>query len=219
MTARGLHENPLTFQITHKLWLMTNHAPKLDHMDEATKGRLHLIPFDMKWNRPVDVKPDPTFPDAQKDLMDVLAGEREGILLWLIAGAVEYCKTGLAPPPEVVALTRNYLDSQDMLKSWLREYETCQPADGMVAAELFGQYRTFCLGEGEVPTIAGPAQLGKKLKALNYVSQRCRDGVSYGLRKRGEKEATPTGAARKMLAQLGEDDQPESDPADKCVTV
>ena len=37
---------------SNPLNLMTNHNPKLDHMDDAIKGRLHKIPFDMQWNRP-----------------------------------------------------------------------------------------------------------------------------------------------------------------------
>jgi putative DNA primase/helicase len=106
MTARSLHENPVTFEMTHKLWLMTNHTPQIDHIDSATKGRLNMIPFRMKWNRPGETRPDPKLENADKNLMDTLKLEYEGILLWLIHGAIFYNKEGLNPPIEVTAYTR-----------------------------------------------------------------------------------------------------------------
>lgn len=218
ITARGLHENPFTFKITHKLWLMTNPIPQLDHMDEATKGRLHLIPFDMKWNRPGEVKPDPTLPDAQKDLMEVLMQETEGILLWLVTGAADYCKTRLTPPHEVVAFTQNYLESQDILKRWLEEYEPCAPRDGWTVSELMEEYKSFCVDECESQQISNAAQLGRKLKALGHNSLKCRDGKKYGLRKRQE-DGTQIEASREEVEKLVADHVAKWGGSEQCVTV
>jgi putative DNA primase/helicase len=145
MTARALHENPITFEITHKLWLMTNHTPRVDHMDDATKGRLHVIPFDMKWNRPGEVNPNPSLPNADKNLIDTLKSEYPGILNWLIQGAFKYHAEGLSPPDEVVAFTRSYIESQDLLERWLREECTrCDADSGMLSADLLRFYEAFC---------------------------------------------------------------------------
>jgi putative DNA primase/helicase len=182
ITARGLHQSPITFPITHKLILMTNNPPPVDHMDAAMQGRINMIPFDMRWNRPGEIDPDPNLPDAQKDLMEVLDAELEGILLWLVQGAVAYFAEGLQAPAEVRSSTRSYLESQDSLKQWLGSYEKCVPAKGQLAAVLHMSYHSFCREEDMQMKVNSPAGLGKKLKALGYQNKKGRDGMRYGLR-------------------------------------
>lgn len=182
MTARSLHENPVTFEMTHKLWLMTNHTPQIDHIDSATKGRLNMIPFRMKWNRPGETRPDPTLENADKDLMDKLKQEYEGILLWLIQGAVCYHKEGLAPPSEVTAFTQDYIQSQDSFTRWLDGCETCSIEDGFTAGDLFIHYGSFCRREEERRQIDTSSMLGKRLRELGYKNDKTRDGSRYNLR-------------------------------------
>lgn len=200
MTARALHENPMTFEITHKLWLMTNHSPRVDHMDEATKGRLHLIPFDMKWNRPGETRPDPTLPNADKHLMDTLAAEKAGILLWLVAGAVKYHMNGLMPPNEVVAFTTSYIESQDTLARWLNEEcEVCPIDQGLLSKELLLYYSDFCAQEDETLQIDKPNNLSRKLKALGYASKKTKNGVQFGLKTKSAQEPVQ---ARQVLEAI-----------------
>ena len=182
ITARGLHQSPVTFPITHKLILMTNTPPPVDHMDAAMQGRINMIPFDMRWNRPGEVNPDPNLPNAQKDLMAVLDDEMEGILLWLVQGAVAYCAEGLQPPAEVTLTTRGYLDSQDSIKQWLACYEKCTPTEGELAGNLFRKYEAFCRDDDLQVNITSPAGLGRKLKSLGYQNKKGREGMRYGLR-------------------------------------
>jgi putative DNA primase/helicase len=182
LTARGLHENPITFRISHKLWLMTNHIPRLDHMDDAIRARLHLIPFDMKWNRPGETNPDPTLPDADKGLMDTFKLEQEGILLWLIQGAVKYHAEGLMPPKEVVAFTQSYIASQDLLSRFLSECDPCPVEEGATAGILYARYEEYCRYEGERPQLGSTGSMGRRLKALGHIGKKYRDGVHYALR-------------------------------------
>lgn len=154
MTARFLRENTFRFEITHKLWLMTNHRPALDHMDDAMRGRLHLIPFDMKWNRPGHPERDPNLPDGDKDLPAKLKAEAEGILAWLVAGAVRYVNDGLEPPAEVVNMTRDFFKEQDCFARWLARYESCDKGQGVGAQALYGQFTSWRKEEGES---GGPA--------------------------------------------------------------
>lgn len=183
MTARGLHESPMTFEITHKLWLMTNHTPRLDHMDEATKGRLHMIPFDMKWNRPGETRPDPNLPNADKNLTDTLKREYEGILFWLVQGAVRYRYEGLVPPNEVVAFTQGYIESQDLLARWIKDCCMDCPLDqGMASQTLLTSYRKYCWQEDESPQIDSASGLSKKLTALGYASKRTNLGKQFALK-------------------------------------
>jgi putative DNA primase/helicase len=219
ITARGLHESPATFAITHKLLLMTNSEPSVDHMDDATRGRLHMIPFDMQWNRPSTTNPDPNLPDAQKDLMDVLAKEHEGILLWLVQGAVAYAGEGLPPPNEVVARTQSYLDSQDTFKQWIAGYETCAPNDGDTAGSLYDQYCQLCRAEALPREIASAAALGKRLKASGYENLKARDGMKYGLRKKNLVDDPPAADLKVFLASWDADMTSGDGAPGQCVTV
>ena len=219
ITARGLHESPMTFEITHKLLLMTNPEPSVDHMDDATRGRLHMIPFDMKWNRPGTTNPDPNLPDAQKDLMEVLRKEQEGILLWLVQGAAAYMQDGLAPPNEVVARTQIYLDSQDSFKQWAECYEKCAPCDGATAGTLYDQYSQLCREEALPVQIASAASLGKKMKASGYENLKARDGMKYGLRKKKLVDDSPAPDMKAILAAWDDDKASGGGAAGQCVTV
>lgn len=183
LTARGLHESPFTFDVTHKLFLLTNHQPHLDHMDDATRGRLHLVPFDRRWNRPGLPSRDPSLPDGDKTLMDKLLTEAEGILAWLVRGAVAYAQDGLEPPAEVIAKTLDYFEQQDALGLWMTTMERCPAKDGTGASVLFGWFTSWCTDEG----LAGaqPSTVlafGKALQGLGIDRARPSTGTVWGLR-------------------------------------
>jgi putative DNA primase/helicase len=196
MTARALHENPITFPITHKLWLMTNKTPYLDHLDDAIKGRLHLIPFDMKWNRPGAVNLNPSIPNADKGLMAKLKQEHMGILTWLVRGAVQYHIDGLIPPKEVEAFTRSFMASQDLFQLWFDdELERCPLSVGSLAGSLYDSYEAFCEEEDEPPSILSKAALGKRLTAMGIESKKTNLGKQYSLRVRSKTEEVPPEAS------------------------
>jgi len=182
LTARGLYERPITFDITHKLVLLTNHPPRVDHMDDAIKGRVQVIPFDMRWNRPSTTEYDTTLPDADKDLFAKLKADSEGVLLYLIQGAVLYFQEGLTPPSEVKSFTQNYIASQDTVRRWVTECETCPAEEGFTAKQLLESYREYCAGEGEVAQVDTAEALGRRLVQLGHKSRRTRAGSQYGLK-------------------------------------
>jgi putative DNA primase/helicase len=185
LTARGLHEMPVTFLMTHKLILMTNHQPGLSQMDPAIRGRLFVVPFDMRWNRPGETNPDPILPDADPKLMEQLWQEREGILRWLVEGAAKYHAHGLSVCPEVAAFTRDYVDSQDVLNRWIGSLERCSPAEGMLASELVSDYQSYCRAEDEAYEHMTSADMGRKLKRCGFESKKTALGRRYGLRRGG----------------------------------
>ena len=188
ITARGLHEQAHTFKPSHKIWLMTNHKPSLDHLDEAVRGRLHIIPFDMRWNRPGHPDPDPRLPHGDKSLTEALKAEVEGILTWLVAGAVKYCHEGLEPSEEVVSMTRTYFSDQDALGQWLDGCERCDVADGETASVLFHNFESWCSGEGQSPGSASSKKtFGQLLVKRGVEKRRTSNGSRYSLRLAGER--------------------------------
>ncbi len=176
LKARFMRENFFDFRATHKLWLYSNHRPAVRGTDEGIWRRMRLIPF-------VE-----TIGDAEKDraLPVKLAGELEGILAWLVAGAVRWFKAGLQPPPEVADATRQYRAEQDTIGMFLAECTTDDEVS-TYAAELYGAYVTWCEQAGERPL--SQKRLGTTLADRAYISEKC----TYSNRKkwRGLKLISP----------------------------
>lgn len=181
MNARLMRENSFRFAISHKLVLMTNHRPTLDHMDEAIRGRLHMIPFDRVWNRPGHPDRDPSLPDGDKGLMDTLRAEAEGVLAWLVEGAALYVRDGLEPPAEVTKATRDYFATEDDFGQWLESMERCEPKAGLRASELFGNYTAHCISNARRPSIATQTAFSLELKKRGTESKVQTNGTFYGL--------------------------------------
>jgi P4 family phage/plasmid primase-like protien len=111
ITARFMRQDFFTFTPQFKLLIAGNHKPTLRNVDEAIRGRLHLIPFTV------------TIPPERRDpsLPDKLKAEWPGILLWAIEGCLLYQQIGLAPPAAVVNATAEYFEAQDDFAQWLDE--------------------------------------------------------------------------------------------------
>ncbi len=184
LVARGVYEKSFRFEISHKLWLMTNCKPGLDHLDDALRGRLHLIPFDRAWNRPGHTERDKSLPDGDKDLPRTLNEEAPGILTWLIDGAVKYLREGLEPPAEVLGETQSYFATEDPVNQWLEGYDRCDPKHGgSLASELFRQFENWKLHNQFMQ--GGPRNanaFGRVLENRYQVRKgRTTPGVAYGL--------------------------------------
>lgn len=117
--ARRLRENMIAFQPTHKLFLDCNHRPVITDPNDAIWNRVKCIPFNVQ------------IPEAEidKDLPAKLRTELQGILRWIVEGAVLYHREGLGDPPEVAAATEQYRQNSDRLKEFLED--RCIIAPGM----------------------------------------------------------------------------------------
>lgn len=124
-----------------KLWLLANLKPPVDHMEQAVVGRLVMMPFDRQWNRPGTVDHNPELPDADKHLESTLLDMAEGVLVWLVEGAVEYHQRGLDPCAEVVSTTKDYFNEQEPVSKWISENSTIGCAIGTVHAWCNGRRR------------------------------------------------------------------------------
>ena len=123
LCARFMYQNPVTFPVTHTVLLATNSIPSLDSLDSAMKGRLHVVPFDMSWNRPSEISPKASYPDADPQLIATLKKEASGILNSLIKAYKDYKyhTKGLSPPESVTKHTEGYFQDQDIVFNWQKE--------------------------------------------------------------------------------------------------
>jgi putative DNA primase/helicase len=152
-------------------------------MDAAIRGRLHLWPFDRQWNRPGDIEHDPKLPNGDPRLAEALREEQAGILAWLVRGAALYELDGLAPPPQVLAMTRDYVMSQDPLGQWLEGYERCGAQGGTLAQELLDDFWRWSTDEGVPPLYATSRAFGLALDSRHVDSKKVTAGAKRGLRK------------------------------------
>lgn len=142
ITARFMRQDFFEFMPQFKLLVVGNHKPSIRNVDEAMKRRLHMVPFTV------------TIPAAKRDkrLPDRLLAERDGILAWALQGCLEWQKTGLRPPPAVMAATDDYFEAEDALGRWIEERcETGNKAFWAGSTELFNSWKVWAEANGEYP--------------------------------------------------------------------
>jgi putative DNA primase/helicase len=134
ITARFLHKEFFTFLPVGKIWIATNNKPKIVGQDEGIWRRIHLIPFTN------------TFLDASnnKRLKDELREELEGILAWLVRGAMAWLNEGLNPPATVQVATQLYRRESDALNPFIESRLTVKDAKKTKATVLWSEYQKYC---------------------------------------------------------------------------
>lgn len=139
--ARFLFREFFEYTPTFKLWLGTNHKPRVRGNDHAIWRRIRLIPFRV------------TIPDSEQDktLQAKLRLELPGILNWAIEGCLAWQRFGLESPAAVVSATDEYRREQDRLGQWIDECCAVSPhAIGRTSA-LHQDYRRWAEGRSEQP--------------------------------------------------------------------
>jgi putative DNA primase/helicase len=135
MTARFMRCDFFDFVPKFKLWIVGNHKPRLDNVDEAMRRRMLLVPFLVQI--PAEER-DP-------DLAAKLKAEGPAILRWMIDGCLEWQQVGLAPPKTVTDATEEYFNDQDVVKQWL---EDCTEDGGPFAftatSQIFASWKAWC---------------------------------------------------------------------------
>jgi putative DNA primase/helicase len=157
VAARFLYGEHFEFRPAFKLWLVTNHRPRVDGDDDAIWRRLRLIPFEQSFEGRED-----------RDLAAALEVELPGILRWAIEGCVEWQRNGLGTAAAVERATREYREDEDVLGAFLAE--RCSLTSEVEAARLRDAYEGFCAELGEPPL--SPSALGQRLRKRGIRSER-----------------------------------------------
>jgi len=124
-----------------KIWLITNHLPRVKGTDLAIWRRIWRIPFTV------------TIPAEKRDtkMGEKLAREAPGILAWCIEGLKRYQENGcrLIKPDKVSLATDEYRADQDVLGDFLSERCTIEPSAVVYASDLYRTYTEWCTGNDE----------------------------------------------------------------------
>lgn len=177
ITARNLYAaREITFQPSHTLMISTNELPHLPVLDDATWRRVLKICF----KRAFKDNPNAEKGELPKDrnLLATLKEEAEGILAWIVAGAIEYLEHGLQVPDSVYAETKAYRESLDTIARFVDD--CCHVADGARAraGEMYTAYKTWCQ-DGGIRNPMTEENFKKNMVAHGFEWKRTGDGRIY----------------------------------------
>ena len=111
LTARFLYGEYFSFKPTFKIFMATNHKPKIRGADNGIWRRIKMIPFTV------------TIPPEQRDkkLTEKLIAENSGILNWLIKGYAMWKKEGLEEPDAVSQANEEYRMDMDAVGTFVND--------------------------------------------------------------------------------------------------
>lgn len=164
ITARFMRQDFFTFTPGFKLLIVGNHRPRLQNVDDATRRRFRILPFDR-----TPSKPDPRLPRK-------LEAEYPAILQWMIEGCSKWQREGLGSAQAIDLATQGYFEEQDVISQWVREECAtgsdlrCEPK------ELFESWTNYCNSRALKP--GSMLSFGETLVKRGYLRSKS-NGVRY----------------------------------------
>ncbi len=169
LTARFMRQDFFSFAPTHTLLMLSNYKPAADGSDAALWTRVQLVPFSV------------VIPKAKQDrslTARIVANELPGVLRWIVDGAREWQRLGLAPPEVVREQTEAYRTSEDTIAAFIEERCVTTVATARIAASaLYENFRTWCEAQGARPARAN--DFGAEIEARGFRRTRQASGRFY----------------------------------------
>jgi len=163
----------VNFIPTHKLFLQTNHKPKIDPNDNAIWDRVKLIPFNLSF---IDEPTESYQRKRDPFLIEKLKVEASGILAWMVKGCLEWQQIGLMAPATVKDATKSYQEGEDIIGHFLDD--TCfLGGDKKVrAGDFYDAYKKWCEENGHRPLCG--TKFGERMTD-RFGSEKTRTGKYY----------------------------------------
>lgn len=148
--SRKLHQDEFEYVPVFTPIMSTNLKPEIRGLDNGIWRRVMLVPFTV------------TIPPERRDrnLLDKLRPEADGVLNWCLAGLWEYYQRGLDPPAAVMEAIEEYKADSDPLAKFLDAMTMAKEGVRTGASELFTAYEEWCGRNAEEP-------IGRKSFALS----------------------------------------------------
>jgi len=125
----------------------SNERPKFNSTDTGNRRRYIEIPFDNVLKEDRLVKYDTGLKSRLAEDADV----RKAVLAWIVAGCVEWRKSGLQIPPCVKAATEELFKQNDYLGQFFAECIVADAESKIKVADLRNVYIKHCHSLGEEP--------------------------------------------------------------------
>ncbi|WP_165772281.1 phage/plasmid primase, P4 family [Niveispirillum lacus] len=157
MSARyGYSNEVVEFRFNGKIFLLCNSLLRISGTDRGIWRRQEVLRFLRLW-RVAGEENDQRMKDlplADKNLAMDLRGEMDGILAWIVEGAVDWHKHGLIRPRRVTDAVVEYRGEQDRVGQFIAErVERDESSDKPWVAQsrLYDAYKKWCLDSGTQP--------------------------------------------------------------------
>jgi putative DNA primase/helicase len=143
ITARFLHQNSFEFKPEYKLFINTNHLPRVNDDSIFASGRVKLIPFERH------------FPENEQDKgLKAFFRQPEnktGILNWLVAGLRLLKADGLKQPKSVREATAQYREDSDIIGQFINECLVEVRYTNTPLKNIHARYEEWCEDYGHRP--------------------------------------------------------------------
>jgi len=156
ITARFLYREHEEYVPTCKFVLATNDIPHMDAADDALFRRVVPIPFNRVFSRD----------EQDHGLSEALKGEAEGILAWIVRGAVDWYENGLRTPKSILSIVDEIRREMDPVAQFLDDVCIQGGSFEIGSAALHGFYATWAHRHG-VPPLDGRS-FGKGLAKRGF---------------------------------------------------
>lgn len=165
--ANLMHKNPITFDPSHLLIMMTNHLPNVSGDDPAVWRRIFVVPFDV------------VIPEEERDgeLPGRLKQAGPAILAWVWQGWLDYQAQGLNPPEAVRARTLKYQQDSDVLARFLAERTQPNQNATELARDLFTAWSNWCRETREEP--GTEKAFAESMEARGFAKKHTNRGRAY----------------------------------------
>ena len=150
VVARFFRKEFFEFVPEYKIYLATNHKPKIIGDDLGIWRRVRLMPFNVQfWNPDKQGETGPEHLKADKSLGEKLRHELPGILNWALMGCMEWQHNGLPEPTAIAEATEGYRKESDPVETFLETRcfrgEHCKTANALI----YGAFKDWARLEEE----------------------------------------------------------------------
>jgi putative DNA primase/helicase len=136
MTARFLHQNSFEFKPEFKLFINTNHLPKVSDDSIFKSGRIKLIPFTRHFGESEQDKGLKTFFREP--------GNISGIFNWFLEGLIKLNRDGLEQPGAVSRAVKEYRDDSDTIGLFISDCLASAEGFKVKTKEVYKAYAQWC---------------------------------------------------------------------------
>lgn len=142
-TGRFLNENPIEFKPEFKIFINTNHLPRVNDDTIFTSERVKILPFERHFN--------PEEQDTGLKEQFKKPGMMSGIFNWLAEGYALLKAEGLSTPLAVLDATREYREESDTIGTFLEDTICHAEGSRLQTSKLYKIYKEWSMDNGYRP--------------------------------------------------------------------
>ena len=148
-------------------FIPTNHKPLIRGADDGIWRRMLFIPFKRNFTKEPDL--------LDIHLADKLAEEKEGVLRWIIEGALDYQANGLVIPEELIKDKNDYREESDIVKTWIDS--ECELEGSDTNQNLWASFSAFVKNRGYDTDIKSSQKLSNNINGRGFERARFNRGI------------------------------------------